>query len=71
VSTILLVVAVTAAAACPLHMLWRIRRGRGDHDGACCGGRHEPSVDAVRARRQAVAAELERRDAQQRDEVLT
>lgn len=69
-SIVLLVAAVMAAAACPLHMLWKMRRGDGDDGGVCCGARHEPSVDEVRDRRQAVAVELERR-VQQRDKVLT
>ncbi len=56
-TTALLIVAVAVALACPLHMLWRHRRGQ---RAACSRGAHEP-VAELQARQQRLAAELERR----------
>ncbi len=57
-STALLVLVVAAALACPLHMLWAMRRGK---RAACCPPRRGDDVEALRARQQALAAELTRR----------
>jgi len=58
VSEALLAVAIVAALACPLHMLWHTRRHRDGGAGCCAPG----AGDDLLARRQAVAAELARRD---------
>ena len=57
-SEALLAVAIVAALACPLHMLWHARRHRDGGAGPCA-----PSAgDDLVARRHAVADELARRD---------
>lgn len=57
-STALLVLVVAAALACPVHMLWAMGR---DKRAACCPPRPGSDVEALRARQQALAAELARR----------
>ncbi len=59
-SEALLAVAVVAALACPLHMLWHARRHRG-HGRGCCGPQRSADAQSLHARRQAVADELARR----------
>ena len=51
-SEILLGVALVVALACPLHMLWRMRRDR---------PRLDASAGSLQARRQVIADELARR----------
>jgi hypothetical protein len=56
-TTALLVVAVAAALACPAHMLWRMRRGRG---ASCAPSRESAdSGSELRARQRALAARIE------------
>lgn len=59
-SQALLAIALVAALACPLHMLWHARRRRGAA-GGCCGPEGDPDADKLHARHQAVADELARR----------
>ena len=56
-SEAVLAVAIVAALACPLHMLWHARRRRGGGAGCCA-----PRAGDLLARRQAIADELARRD---------
>jgi len=64
VTTALLIVAVAVALACPLHMLWATRRGK---QAACCPQRPTADVEALRARQQALAALIARRDSSEND----
>jgi hypothetical protein len=56
-TTAVLIGAVLAALACPLHMLWRIRRGQ---RAACVHLPRGPEVEALRRRHEALADRLER-----------
>lgn len=58
----LFAIVVVAALACPLHMLWHARRHRGAAPG-CRAPADNRDVAGLRARRQAVADELARRQA--------
>ena len=51
-TTALLVLAVAAGLACPLHMLWTMRRGKRS---ACCPPHKHSQVDALRDRQTALA----------------
>ena len=53
--TVLLVVAVIAALACPAHMLWARRGGRWP---ACCPGPARPDVDALVERQRELAVRV-------------
>jgi hypothetical protein len=55
VSSWLLILVLAAALACPLHMLWAMRRGKRP---ICCPTRERPDVDVPRDRQRALAARL-------------
>ncbi len=52
-TTALLVAAVIAALACPLHMLWTMRRGK---RAACCPPGKVSELDGLRERQRALEA---------------
>lgn len=54
-SSWLLILVLAAALACPLHMLWAMRRGKRP---VCCPTRESPDVEALRDRQRALAAQL-------------
>ena len=56
-TTALLLLVVAAALACPLHMLWAMRRGKRP---VCCPPRKTTEVDVLRARQRALAEQLAR-----------
>lgn len=70
-TTVILFVALAAALACPLHMLWHMRRGNGAKAGGGCGGHGNQSVEDLRARQNAIAHELAGREAAERQGVLS
>ena len=51
---VLLGAAVLAGLACPLHAMWRWRRGRS----ACCGAEASNGPEAVAARQRALASRV-------------
>jgi hypothetical protein len=55
VSTAALLVVAAIALACPLHMLWRMRHGRG----ACCPPVRSATAAALRERQRELAARTE------------
>jgi hypothetical protein len=55
VTTALAVVAIAAAAACPLHMLWQRRRGRRGRGVGCVA----PHRDTIAERQRRLAARVE------------
>lgn len=59
-STWLLLVVLAAALACPLHMLWAMRRGERP---LCCPPRTPSDEDALRERQRALAAQIAERTA--------
>jgi hypothetical protein len=60
VTTALLIAAVGLAFACPLHMLWRMRRGRQP----CCGqATRAERIEALRRHQEALAEEVRRQAA--------
>lgn len=54
-TTSLLIVAVVAALACPLQMVWAMRRGK---QAACCPQRTTSEVRSLRARQQVLCAQI-------------
>jgi hypothetical protein len=56
VTELLAIVIAAVALACPLHMLWRMRRGR---DPACHGRGHESELESLRRRQQDLAARID------------
>jgi hypothetical protein len=55
-STVVLAVVAAAVLACPVHMLWRMRRGRGTTCGPAASREHD--VAAVRRRQRDLAARI-------------
>ncbi len=54
-TTALLIVAVVAALACPLHMVWAMRRGK---QAACCQQRPTSEAQALRARQHVLSTQI-------------
>jgi hypothetical protein len=57
VSTTAAIVVGAIAVACPLHMLWRVRRGRR----ACCPPARRDAVAELRERQRVLAERVESR----------
>ena len=57
-TTLLTLVVVVAALACPAHMLWQMRRGK---QAACCAPVRRDDLGRLRAHQQALGQELARR----------
>ncbi len=54
---------VLVALACPVHMLWRMRRRREP----ACGVTARPDLEALRSRQRALEEEIARREASAAD----
>ena len=57
-TTLLALVVLVAALACPAHMLWQRRRGK---QAACCVPARRDELGELRARQRALSDELARR----------
>lgn len=69
-SSAVLVIAVGAGLACPLHMLWHMRRGRKAKTNGCCGDHGQQPAEDLRGRWELVGRELARREARECEEAL-